>query len=122
MTPQTSDIESTTASSSLTAAYLTIAKSATPASGGNGTVVDYALTSSASQYYTILKQAPGSITVTDVLPDGQSYDNDAVPAPSSVWPDLDGTTTLIWDGDALAQLAPGSGVRLGVGELPPAPT
>ena len=103
---------SDTASSSVTAAYLTIAKSASPASGGNGTVVAYTLVYSASQYYTILKQAPDSITVTDVLPDGQSYDGDAVPAPSSIWPNLDGTTTLIWDGDALAQLAQGSAATI----------
>ena len=33
-----------TASSPVTAAYLTIAKSASPTSGGNGTVVAYMLT------------------------------------------------------------------------------
>ncbi len=101
-----------TASSPVTAAYLTIAKSASPTSGGNGTVVAYTLTYSASQYYAILKQAPDSITVTDVLPDGQSYNDDATPAPSSVWPNSDGTTTLIWDGTALAALAPGSGASI----------
>ena len=101
------------ASSPVTGAYLTIAKSATPGSGGNGTVVDYTLTYSASQYYSIVKHAPDSITVTDILPDGQSYNDDAVPAPTSVLPNpLDGTTTITWDGAALSALAQGGAATI----------
>jgi len=91
------------AHASVTGAYLTIAKSASPTSGGNGTVVTYTLTCSSSEYYDIVNQPSAAITVTDTLPDGQSYDHDAVPAPISVTPNpADGTVELTWN---LADLA-----------------
>ncbi len=94
------------ASAAVTAAYLTIAKSETPDSGGNGTVVSYTLTYSASQYYDIVDDPPTSITVTDTLPNGQTYDGDASPAPaSSVANPVDGTTTITWHVPALAHSA-----------------
>ena len=86
------------AGASVTAAYLTIAKSGTPTSGGNGAVVGYTLTYSASQYYDIVNDPPSAIVVTDTLPNGQSYNGDASPAPTStVANPLDGTTTITWD-------------------------
>jgi fimbrial isopeptide formation D2 family protein/uncharacterized repeat protein (TIGR01451 family) len=101
------------ASASVTGAYLTIAKSGTPASGGNGTVVSYVLTYSTSQYYTIADQTPGSMTVTDTLPNGQTYNGDASPMPTSwVANPLDGTTTITWDGGALAALGHGTSATI----------
>jgi uncharacterized repeat protein (TIGR01451 family)/fimbrial isopeptide formation D2 family protein len=74
--------------------YATIEKSVTPTLVGNGTVVTYTINYYTSEYYNI-----DGITITDVLPDGQTYNADAVPAPDLVQSDTPGTgqTTLIWN-------------------------
>ncbi len=99
-----------TAGAAVTGAYLTIAKSGTPAAGGNGAVVSYTLTYSASQYYDIVNDPPSAITVTDTLPNGQTYNGDASPAPTSLVANpLDGTTTITWN---VADLPHGAGAAI----------
>ncbi len=101
---------------SVTGSYLTISKSGTPSSGGNGTVVAYTLRYYASEYYDILQDAgasPPSITVVDTLPDGMTYNDDASPAPSSWAHDpLSGTTTITWGPDVLAALSHGTSAAI----------
>ncbi len=96
------------AQASVTGKYLTIAKSGTPSTVGIGTSIGYTLTYSASQYYDILS-APGSIVVTDTLPDGQTYTTGtANPAPVSVVANANGTTDLTWVVGPLAAGASGA--------------
>jgi len=94
------------ANASVTGAYLTIGKGADVSTGGNGTEVTYTLTYSASEYYDILEHAdPESIVVRDTLPNGMTYvAGSASPVPSSITANLDGTTDLVWGGDALDAL------------------
>lgn len=98
------------AEASVTAAYLTIAKSGTPATGGNGTVISYSLTYTASQYYDI---TAGTVVLTDTLPAAVDY----VPGSASVAPDSptvnpDGTLTLSWPGASLGGLSHGSSATI----------
>ena len=87
ITPSDSD------SAAVEGTYITIDKSGTPGTGGHGTIVDYTLTYATSEYYTA-----DAIVVTDTLPDGMTYvAGSASPAPSSVTPNADGTTVLVWD-------------------------
>jgi uncharacterized repeat protein (TIGR01451 family)/fimbrial isopeptide formation D2 family protein len=74
--------------------YATIEKGVSPGLVGNGTVVTYTINYYTSEYYNI-----DAITVTDVLPDGQTYNGDAAPAPDLVQNDTPGPgqTTIIWD-------------------------
>ncbi len=74
--------------------YATIEKSVNPTLVGNGTVVTYTINYYTSEYYNI-----DGITITDVLPDGQTYNADAVPVPDLVQNDTPGPgqTTLIWN-------------------------
>ncbi|MBN2027895.1 MAG: DUF11 domain-containing protein [Actinobacteria bacterium] len=78
----------------VTGCYATIEKSVNPTLVGNGTVVTYTINYYTSEYYNI-----DGITITDVLPDGQTYNADAVPAPDLVQNDTPGPgqTTLIWN-------------------------
>ncbi len=89
---------SDSASASVAAAYLTIAKDADTSTGGNGTEVAYTLTYYASEYYDILEHADSeSVVVHDTIPNGMTYvAGSAAPAPSSITVNPDGTTDLVW--------------------------
>jgi fimbrial isopeptide formation D2 family protein/uncharacterized repeat protein (TIGR01451 family) len=78
----------------VTGAYATIEKSVSPTLVGNGTVVTYDIDYYTSEYYNI-----DNITITDVLPDGQTYNADAVPAPDVIQNNTPGPgqTTLTWN-------------------------
>lgn len=81
-------------SESVTGAYVTVDKAGAPATGGHGTVIDYTLEYHTSQYY-----AADTLELRDTLPDGTTYvDGSAVPAPTSVAPQPDGTTLIVWSG------------------------
>lgn len=89
----------------VTAEYLTVAKSVTPSVVGIDTTVTYSLNYYVSEYYTTT-----NVTLTDVLPDGTTYvDGSASIAPAQILQDTpgDGQTTIVWSLTA-AQTTPGN--------------
>jgi fimbrial isopeptide formation D2 family protein/uncharacterized repeat protein (TIGR01451 family) len=94
--------------SSVTAAYATVSKSGHISRGGNGDVINYTLTYTTSEYYDILDDDTddnnSSITLHDLLPDGQTYNDDASPTESSFTTNGDGTTDIYWNSSVLDAL------------------
>lgn len=105
---QGDDLPTQSAQASVTAAYATVNKSGSISRGGNGSVINYTLTYLASEYYDILDDDAdsddSSITLHDLLPDGQTYNDDASPAESSFIANGDGTTDIYWNSSVLGAL------------------
>ncbi len=95
----------------VTAAYATISKSANISDGGNGDTVNYTLTYITSEYYNIIdddaNDNSSSITIHDILPDGQTYiTGSASPTPTNtITENGDGTTDIYWNSSVLNALA-----------------
>jgi sortase A len=91
----------------ITASYSTIQKSADKTVVGIGDKVKYTIDYYASEYYDLLDSPDNPLKIIDTLSDGQTYNNNASPKPSSVVKNDDGTTTLIWDNQVLKDLKAG---------------
>lgn len=91
--------------SSVTAAYATVSKSGSISHGGNGDVIDYAITYTTSEYYEILDDDvdanTSSITLHDLLPDGQTFNDNANPPQTAFIENGDGTTDIYWNSSIL---------------------
>ncbi|PID51980.1 MAG: hypothetical protein CR972_04250 [Candidatus Moraniibacteriota bacterium] len=87
------------------AAYATVEKSQSITHGGNGDTINYTITYAASEYYDILDDDvddnTASITIHDLLPDGQTFNNDASPAESSYISNANGTADIYWNSSVL---------------------
>ncbi len=92
----------------IAAKYLTLNKTASPATVGIGREVAFSLAYYVSEYYTATK-----VVISDTLPDGMTYvDDSASLKPASVKFDSPsiGRTTLIWNLSTLATKPGASGV------------
>ena len=102
----------------VTAAYATVGKSASVSDGGNGDTVNYTLTYTTSEYYNIIddntNDNSSSITIHDLLPDGQTYvPGSASPTPTNaIAENGDGTTDLYWNSSVLNALAHSSSFNI----------
>ncbi len=97
-----------TANASVTGAALTVAKSSDKTTGGLGTIINYTLTYTTSQYFSAIATTD-SVLVHDHLPDGQILDTSSVnPAASAITTNTDGSTDITWTVGAVANTSGGS--------------